>query len=73
MEYEEYFMERTWQDGMDVEDVVRYGLEEEDDMNAGDAAVLRGFLDEKNHHERNERETAHTGLFDFEEMRAVET
>lgn len=73
MDPEEYFEERTWQDSMDVEDVVRYGLEEEDDMNAEDAAYLRGFIDESNQHKRNEREMAHTDMFDFEETRAVET
>lgn len=39
---------KTWQDGMDFEAVVHHGLEEDDDLNEGDAAFMRGFLGESN-------------------------
>ncbi len=70
MDPEGYPDEMAWQDSMDFEDVVRYDLEEDDDMNAEDAAYMRGFLDETHRDEKENEEVAHTGM--FEEAQAAE-
>lgn len=41
-----------YSDGMDFEMVVDKDLEEEDDMDAGDAAFMRGYLEERPYQER---------------------
>ena len=47
----ESFESETWHDVMDIESVVQYGLEEDDDMNEVEAAFMRGYLEDDTDHD----------------------
>lgn len=65
---EEYYEEGDWFDGMEFEAVVNNGLEDDDDdnMDAAEAAFMRGYLGEEDNHNKNFFPEA--GTIDFQEI-----